>query len=66
VKPEEAELIAHAQRLGTISLSLRPWADARDIGSRGARTDLLQGGNSPGNSVTIYRNGQASAGLGGS
>ncbi len=66
VKPEEAELIAHAQRLGTISLSLRPWADARDTGSRGARTDILQGGNSPGNSVTIYRNGQASAGLGGS
>jgi len=66
VLPEEAELIAHAQRLGTISLSLRPWSDARDTGSRGARTDLLQGGNSPGNGITIYRNGQASAGIGGS
>lgn len=66
VNPEEAELIAHAQRLGTISLSLRPWSDARDTGSRGARTELLQGGNSPGNGVTIYRNGRASAGIGGS
>lgn len=66
VSPPEAELIAHAQRLGTISLSLRPWADARDTGSRGARTDLLSGGGSPGNGITIYRNGQASAGVGGS
>ena len=66
VRPEEAELIAHAQRLGTISLSLRPWSDARDTGSRGARTDLLEGGGSPGTGITIYRNGQASAGFGGS
>ena len=65
VSPEEAELIAHSQRLGTISLSLRPWADARDTGSRGARTDLLKGGNTPGGGITIYRNGQASAGIGG-
>ena len=66
VSPQEAELIAHAQRLGTMSLSLRPWADARDTGSRGARTELLQGGSSPGNGITIYRNGRASAGIGGS
>ncbi|WP_321488355.1 Flp pilus assembly protein CpaB [uncultured Hyphomonas sp.] len=65
VNPNEAELIAHAQRLGTLSLSLRPWSDAGDTGSRGARTDLLRGG-SPGNSVTIYRNGRATAGPGGS
>jgi len=59
VDPTEAELIAHAQRLGTISLSLRPWADARDTGSRSAKTDILQGGSAPGNSITVYRNGQA-------
>ena len=64
VGPSEAELIAHAQRLGTISLSLRPWSDAADTGSRGARTDLLRGG-STGNGITIYRNGQATAGNGG-
>jgi len=64
VGPSEAELIAHAQRLGTISLSLRPWSDAADTGSRGARTDLLRGG-STGNGITIYRNGQATAGIGG-
>jgi len=64
VGPAEAELIAHAQRLGTISLSLRPWSDAADTGSRGARTDLLRGG-STGNGITIYRNGQATAGIGG-
>ena len=64
VNPEEAEMIAHAQRLGTISLSLRPWADARDTGSRGAKTDLLRGGPT-GNDITIYRNGQATAGIGG-
>ncbi|WP_371309391.1 Flp pilus assembly protein CpaB [Hyphomonas sp.] len=66
VNPSEAELIAHAQRLGTLSLSLRPWADALDTGSRGARTDLLVGGNGGGNGVTVFRNGQASAGIGGS
>ena len=66
VSPEEAELIAHAQRLGTISLSLRPWSDARDTGSRGARTELLRGSGSNGNGITIYRNGQATAGIGGS
>lgn len=66
VSPQEAELIAHSQRLGTISLSLRPWADARDTGSRGARTELLEGGSAPGNGITIYRNGRASSGIGGS
>lgn len=59
VDPTEAELIAHAQRLGTISLSLRPWADARDTGSRSAKTDILQGGSVPGSGITVYRNGQA-------
>ncbi|MCA8904738.1 MAG: Flp pilus assembly protein CpaB [Hyphomonas sp.] len=66
VKPSEAELIAHAQRLGTISLSLRPWSDALDTGSRGARTDLLNGGGATGNGVTVFRNGQPSTGIGGS
>ena len=59
VDPTEAELIAHAQRLGTISLSLRPWSDARDTGSRSAKTDILQGGGAPESSITIYRNGKA-------
>ena len=59
VNPTEAELIAHAQRLGTISLSLRPWSDARDTGSRSAKTDILQGGGNAGNGITVYRNGQA-------
>ena len=66
VKPAEAELIAHAQRLGTISLSLRPLSDALDTGSRGARTDLLNGGGATGNGVTVFRNGQPSTGIGGS
>lgn len=66
VEPAEAELIAHAQRLGTISLSLRPWADALDTGSRGARTDLLSGNGGSAGGVTVYRNGQPSAGVGGS
>lgn len=67
VNSKEAELIALSQRMGTISLSLRPWSDVSESESRGARTDLLEGGAGNGNGVTIYRNGQsAGAGLGGS
>ena len=67
VNAKEAELIALAQRMGTLSLSLRPWADANEQQDRGARTDLLDGGAGRGGGVVVYRNGQAaSAGLGGS
>jgi pilus assembly protein CpaB len=65
VKPDEAELIAHSQRLGTLSLSLRPWSDAGDTGSRGARTDLLKRRRyARAMAVTIYRNGRATPALG--
>lgn len=67
VTAKEAELIALSQRMGTISLSLRPWSDVSESENRGARTDLLEGGTGGNNGIMIYRNGQAAgAGLGGS
>lgn len=64
VTAREAELIALGQRMGTLSLSLRPWSDVSEAEPRGARTDLLDGGFGSGGSVTIYRNGKMS-GVGG-
>lgn len=69
VSGKEAELIALAQRMGTLSLSLRPWSDVGAAYDRAARTDLLedQSGFGKGGGVTIFRNGHASGvGLGGS
>ncbi|KJS36494.1 MAG: hypothetical protein VR74_12510 [Hyphomonas sp. BRH_c22] len=66
VSDKEAELVALSQRMGTLSLSLRPWSDAGEAMARDSRTDMLGGGGGQGG-VTIYRNGAAtSATLGGS
>lgn len=67
VSPHEAELVAMAQRVGDVSLSLRP-LDTQISGSdRAPRTDLLEGtAGAAGAGVTIIRNGQRSpAGMGG-
>jgi len=68
VSDKEAELVALSQRMGTLSLSLRPWSDAGEEMARDSRTDLLGVGSGGGRGgVTIYRNGAAtSATLGGS
>jgi pilus assembly protein CpaB len=70
VSPREAELLALAERMGALSLSLRPWSDTSDRTQRVSRTDLLDVANPYENGkggVTIYRNGQAAAAnLGGS
>lgn len=64
VSPREAELLALSERMGNISLSLRPWADNNPNRSRLSRTDMLEVANPYENgrgSVTIYRNGQAAS-----
>ncbi len=67
VLPKEAELVALSQHMGTLSLSLRPWSDASDTGTRGARTDLLDdsGADNRRPGITIFRNGEPSSGIGG-
>ncbi len=67
VSPSEAELLAMAQRLGEVSLSLRPLDQFVSGTSRDSRTDLLESdGSSSGSGITIIRNGQpAPAGVGG-
>jgi pilus assembly protein CpaB len=69
VSAKEAELVALSQRMGTLSLSLRPWSDSSESMARDSRTDMLEIGNPYGSGhggITIYKNGQAaSAGLGG-
>lgn len=59
VSDKEAELVALSQRMGTLSLSLRPWSDAGEAMARDSRTDMLGGGGQGG--VTIYRNGEATS-----
>ena len=67
VTPSEAELLAMAQRLGEVSLALRPLDQFVSGTGRDPRTDLLEGdasGTAAG--ITIIRNGQAApAGVGG-
>ncbi|MBU1287454.1 MAG: Flp pilus assembly protein CpaB [Alphaproteobacteria bacterium] len=65
---KEAELIAQAQRMGTLSLALRPWSDAGEGQSRDSRTDLLTGGSGMQGGITVFRNGTptTTTGLGGS
>lgn len=67
VSPSEAELLAMAQRLGEVSLSLRPLDQFVSGTSRDSRTDLLESdGSSSSAGITIIRNGQpAPAGVGG-
>ena len=65
---KEAELIAQAQRMGSLSLALRPWSDSGDDQKRDSRTDMLNGGSGMQGGITIFRNGSATTttGLGGS
>lgn len=63
VTPKEAELVSLSQRLGTLSLSLRPYSESSADLPRNPRTDILEsGGSSASNAdkVTIYRNGKVS------
>jgi pilus assembly protein CpaB len=67
VAPEEAELVAMAQRVGDVSLSLRPLDTEISGTDRFPRTDLLEGtSGAAGAGITIVRNGKsAPAGVGG-
>lgn len=59
LEPKQAELLAHASRLGTISLALRSVADADENEGRTlANTKLLSGGEG-GNGVRVFKNGSA-------
>lgn len=63
VTPKEAELVSLSQRLGTLTLSLRPYSESSADLPRNPRTDILEsGGSSASNAdkVTIYRNGRVS------
>ncbi|MFN4225390.1 MAG: Flp pilus assembly protein CpaB [Hyphomonas sp.] len=65
VTPREAELVAMAQRLGQVTLSLRPLDTFVSGTDRNPRTEMLE--ETAGSSgITIFRNGQAvPAGVGG-
>ncbi len=67
VSPREAELLAMGQRLGEVSLSLRPLDNKISGTERDPRTELLdEDGGAAGAGITIIRNGQpAPAGVGG-
>ncbi len=67
VSPQEAELLAMAQRLGEVSLSLRPLDQFVSGTERDPRTEMLDSdGGAAGAGITIIRNGQpAPAGVGG-
>lgn len=63
VTPKEAEMISLSQSLGTLSLSLRPYAESSDALPRNPRTEMLEMDNpydDGAKSVIIYRNGKAS------
>ena len=63
LEPLQTELLAHAGRMGMLSLSLRSVADAdQNDGTTLAYTDLLKGGGKGNNGITIYRNGTAGPG----
>ncbi len=67
VSPREAELLVMGQRLGEVSLSLRPLDNKISGTQRDPRTELLdEDGGAAGAGITIIRNGQpAPAGVGG-
>ncbi|WP_158085639.1 Flp pilus assembly protein CpaB [Henriciella aquimarina] len=63
LEPKQAELLAHASRLGSISLALRSVADANENdGVTKAETDLLSGGGNMGNAVRVFKNGSVGGG----
>lgn len=56
--PRQAELLAHASRLGAISLALRSVSDAdENEGAAIADTGLLNGEGAEGNRVKVFKNG---------
>ncbi|MEQ8558609.1 MAG: Flp pilus assembly protein CpaB [Henriciella sp.] len=56
--PKQAELLAHASRLGRISLALRSVADAdENDGATTGNTDLLNADGGSGNGVKVFKNG---------
>lgn len=65
VTPAEAELMALSERMGSLSLSLRPWSDNSETARR-SKTELLDVSNPYGDGtggITVFRNGKpASAG----
>ena len=67
VAPKEAELVAMAQRIGDVTLSLRPLDQFVSGTERDPRTDMLDGvGQEAGAGITIIRNGKSGpAGVGG-
>jgi len=66
VGPKEAEALALSRSLGNLSLTLRSYADAQ--GPSGLGEDVLaaqqRAANGHGGGVRVFRNGQASAGMG--
>ncbi|MEE2879704.1 MAG: Flp pilus assembly protein CpaB [Pseudomonadota bacterium] len=63
LEPKQAELLAHASRLGRISLALRSVADANDNdGATLAATGLLTGDSGEGNRVKVFKNGSVGGG----
>lgn len=65
VTPREAELVAMAQRVGKVTLALRPLDTFVSGTERKAKTEMLEE-NAGGSGITIFRNGQpAPAGVGG-
>jgi pilus assembly protein CpaB len=65
LQPRQAELLAHASRLGSIALSLRSVADSgENDGVPQARTSLLDYGSgaSPNGGVRVFKNGRSSGG----
>ena len=60
LEPKQAELLAHASRLGRISLALRSVADANENdGATVANTKLLNGDTGTGQGVRVFKNGSA-------
>lgn len=65
VTPKEAELVAMAQRLGQVTLALRPLDQFVSGSDRNPKTEMLEE-SSGGSGITIFRNGQpVPAGIGG-
>ena len=61
--PKQAELLAHAGRLGRISLALRSVADANENdGATIAATGLLTGDAGDGSRVKVFKNGSVGGG----
>ncbi|MEM5518794.1 Flp pilus assembly protein CpaB [Henriciella sp. AS95] len=61
LEPQQAEVLAHASRLGAISLALRSVADSDENEGRAtANTSLLTGSDSGDGGVKVFKNGSMS------